>query len=64
MQNRPVLAIDIGSTKVACALGFRGQSRDGCFEVAASGISQYPDLSCSWPCDVPMLFRAIENALK
>lgn len=60
---RPLVALDIGSTKVACAIGLPHEQRPG-FELLGSGIVAYPALTDSWLSDPLMVGRTIEQALE
>lgn len=60
---RPLVALDIGSTKVACAIGLPHEQRPG-FELLGSGIVAYPTLTESWLSDPLMVGRTIEQALE
>ena len=73
MKHKPILAIDIGTTKVACALGqpFQGHvgyplasSSDLGFELIGCGAARYPTLSSTWPPDRSVVARAVEQALE
>lgn len=56
----PVLVIDVGSTKAACVVG---QAHAVDLEVLGWGLRPYPAVSTTWPCDVAMAARAVEQAL-
>lgn len=58
---RPLVALDIGSTKVACALGL---PRDGGFELLGSALIDYPGCPDAWLDDPLLVGRAIEQALE
>lgn len=60
---RPLVALDIGSTKVACAIGLPHEQRPG-FELLGSGLVAYPTLTESWLTDPLMVGRTIEQALE
>lgn len=76
MKNRPLVAIDIGSTKIACVVAtgpaplaamesyglFQRGGRD--FEIVGVGLVEYPSQASTWPCDSNVLARAIEQALE
>lgn len=73
MKHKPLLAIDIGTTKVACAIGQpfqahagypRASSSDLDFELIGSGVARYPTLSSTWPPDRSVMARAVEQALE
>ena len=60
MSQKPVLVIDVGSTKAACAVG---QAHAAGLEVLGWGLRPYPAVSPTWPCDAAMAARAVEQAL-
>ena len=60
---RPLVALDIGSTKVACAIGLPHEQGPG-FKLLGSGIVAYPTLTESWLSDPLMVGRTIEQALE
>jgi cell division protein FtsA len=62
-MNHPVVALDIGSTKVACAIGLPHE-RTPSFELLGSSLVAYPTLSDAWMSDPLMVSRAIEQALE
>ena len=53
---RPLVALDIGSTKVACAIGLPHEQQPG-FELLGSGIVAYPALTDAWLSDPLMVGR-------
>ncbi len=63
MKIRPLVALDIGSTKVACAIGLPHEHSTG-FELLGSSLVPYPLLSESWLSDPLMVSRTIEQALE
>ena len=63
MKIQPLLALDIGSTKVACAIGLPLQDSSG-FELLGSSLVPYPALSETWLGDPVMVSRTIEQALE
>jgi cell division ATPase FtsA len=63
MTSQPLVALDIGSTKVACAVGFPHERSPG-FELMGSSLVPYPTLSEAWLGDLLMVSRAIEQALE
>ncbi len=60
---QPLVALDIGSTKVACAIGLPHESSAG-FELLGSSVVAYPAVSAAWLGDVLMVSRTIEQALE
>ena len=60
---RPLVALDIGSTKVACAIGLPHEQAPG-FELLGSSLITYPLLAESWLSDPLMVGRTIEQALE
>jgi len=60
---RPLVALDIGSTKVACAIGLPHEQTPG-YELLGSGVVAYPTLTESWLSDPLMVGRTIEQALE
>jgi len=73
MIAKPLLAIDVGSTKVACAIArahpvalpsFDGTPMMQGLEILGCGLAEHPVRSTSWPCDVSLLVRTIEQALE
>ncbi len=63
MNRRPLVALDLGSTKVACAVGLAYEHAPG-FEVLGSSLVPYPVLSDGWLSDPLMVGRVIEQALE
>ena len=62
MTTKPLIALDIGSTKVACAIGLPHEQTPG-FELLGSSIVAYPLCSETWLGDPLMVSRTIEQAL-
>ena len=62
-MNTPLVALDIGSTKVACAVGLPHERSPG-FELLGSSLVSYPALSEAWLGDPLMAGRAVEQALE
>ena len=60
---QPLLALDIGSTKIACAVGVPHQQTPG-FELLGSSLVNYPVRSSVWLNDPLMVSRAIEQAVE
>ena len=58
----PLVALDLGSTKVACAIGLPHEQAPG-FELLGSGLVNYPAISDVWFGDPLMVSRTIEQAL-
>lgn len=63
MKVRPLVALDIGSTKVACAIGLPHEQAPG-FELLGSSLIPYPSRSETWLGDPLMVSRTIEQALE
>jgi len=57
------IALDLGATKVACAIGAPLEGRPG-YELLGSSLVPYPSCSTSWPDDPLTMGRAIEQALE
>lgn len=62
MSAQPLVALDIGSTKVACAIGLPHEQAVG-FELLGSSLVPYPGLTDAWLSDPLMVGRTIEQAL-
>lgn len=60
---QPLVALDIGSTKVACAIGLPHEREPG-FELLGSSLVPYPTLPEAWLADLLMVSRTIEQALE
>ena len=63
MKRQPIVALDIGSTKVACAVGLPHEQAPG-FELVGSGVAVYPSCSEGWIADPLMVSRTIEQAVE
>jgi cell division ATPase FtsA len=63
MASRPIVAIDLGSTKVACVVGQATENGQG-FEIVGSGLASYPSPSSAWPGDPSLIARVVEQALE
>ena len=63
LMNHPLVALDIGSTKVACAVGLPHERSAG-FELLGCSVVAYPVLSDTWLSDPLMVGQAIEQALE
>ncbi len=72
MKNKSIIAIELGSTKVACAIGqpraersfALGYSAGGpSFDLLGCGLASYPTLASTWLGDVAAMTPAIEEAL-
>ena len=59
---RPLIALDVGSTKVACALGLPREG--GGFELLGSSLIAYPGCPDAWLDDPLLVGRSIEQALE
>ena len=67
MKVQPVVALDIGSTKVACAIGLPAEScngRSGGFELLGASLVAYPTPMEAWVADPLVVGRTIEQALE
>jgi cell division protein FtsA len=62
-MQQPIVALDVGSTKVACAIGLPHERAAG-FELLGSSLVAYPTLSEAWMSDPLMVSRAIEQAME
>ncbi len=62
MKSHPLLALDLGSTKVACAIGVPHQQSPG-FSLLGSSVVPYPEVSERRLTDPPVMGRAIEQAV-
>lgn len=62
-MNLPLVALDLGSTKVACAIGMPHEHSSG-FELVGTSLVPYPALGETWPSDLLMVSRTIEQALE
>ena len=60
---QPMVALDLGSTKVACAIGLPHERSSG-FELLGSSLVPYPTLSDAWLGDPLIVSRTIEQALE
>ncbi len=63
MMSQPLVALDVGSTKVACAIGLPHDHSSG-FELLGSSLVPYPTLSEGWCGDPLMVSQTIEQALE
>ena len=61
-MSRPLVALDIGSTKVACAVGLPHERSAG-FELLGTSLVPYPTISDTWLADAAVVGRTIEQAL-
>lgn len=59
----PLVALDVGSTKVACAVGSPHENGDG-FELLGTGFAAYPSLSETGPSDPLLISQTIERAIE
>jgi len=62
-MNQPLVALDIGSTKVACAIGLPREPGPG-FELLGTSLIPYQTLSDAWLGDPLTVGRTIEQALE
>ena len=63
MITHPLIALDIGSTKVACAIGQPHEHAPG-FELLGASLVPYPVCPEGWLGDLLMVSRTIEQALE
>ena len=63
MSLKPIVALDLGSTKVACAIALPHEHSAG-FELLGTSLSAYPVLLESWLSDPLIVGRTIEQALE
>lgn len=63
MRPQPLVALDVGSTKVACAIGLAHERMPG-FELLGMSCVPYPVQSESWLADPLLVGRTIEQALE
>ena len=62
MRSRPIVALDIGSTKVACAIG-ASSSQGGSFQLTGGSLVPYPFFLETWLGDPLLVSQTIEQAL-
>lgn len=63
MRPQPLVALDVGSTKVACAIGIANERMPG-FELLGTSCVPYAALSEGWLSDPLLVGRTIEQALE
>jgi Tfp pilus assembly PilM family ATPase len=63
LKSQPVIALDIGSTKVACAIGCPSEQESGA-AILGTSLVPYPDLRGEWMADPQAVGRAIEQAVE
>ena len=74
MKLKPIVAIDIGATKIACvvaqpnlALSANGHGSASLqaerWDIVGTGMAVYPGPHTSWPCEPALLARTLEQAL-
>lgn len=63
MTTQPLVALDIGSTKIACAIGLPHEHAPG-FELLGTSLVSYPSLPEAWLSDPLMVSRTIEQAVE
>ena len=63
MRSQPLVALDVGSTKVSCAIGLPHERMPG-FELLGMSCVPYPVQSESWLADPLLVGRTIEQALE
>ena len=65
MGVQPLVAIDLGSSKVACAVGKPlTNGAGGGVELLGVGVAGYPTMMTTWPCEPALLAEAINQALE
>ena len=65
MNKKPLVAIEIGSSKVACAVGRPLTNGDGGgFELLGVGVASYPTMRTTWPCETALLAETVGQALE
>ncbi len=62
-MTHPIVALDIGSTKVACAIGLPRAEGSG-YELLGSSLVSYPAYSEAWLSDTSMVSKTIAHALE
>lgn len=62
-MTHPLVALELGSTKVACAIGMPHEHTSG-FELLGKSLVSYPLMSEGWLGDPLLVSRAIEQALE
>lgn len=62
-MSAPLVALDVGTTKVACAVGLPHERSAG-FELLGSSLVAYPSSSASWLSDPLLVGQTIERALE
>src|SRR3989338_4377419 len=63
MTSQPLVVLDVGATKVACAIGLPHERTQG-FELLGSSLVPYPAASSAWLSDPLLVGRTIEQALE
>lgn len=63
MTPQPLLALDLGATKVACAVGMPSESGPG-YELLGSSLIPCPAASDAWLGDPLLMSRLIEHAVE
>ena len=72
MKSRPILAVDLGATKIACALGMpkpatgnglNSHAEPAAIELLGCGLAPYPLGERAWPCDPALMADVLEQAL-
>ena len=63
MSLPPVVALDVGSTKVACVVAMPYESQPG-YDILGSSLPAYPSGLPTWPHDPLMIGRTIEQAVQ
>jgi cell division protein FtsA len=62
-MNTPLVALDVGATKVACAIGLPHERSTG-FELMGSSLVPYPALTEAWLADPLLVGHTVEQALE
>ena len=63
MKGQPIVALDIGSTKVACAIGLPHEDSGG-VDLLGTALVPYPCVPEAWLADPLMVGQTIEQALE
>ena len=63
MSAASLIALDLGTTRVACAIGRRNGLAPG-FELLGTSVVPYPVRVEAWPCDPLLIGRTIEQAIE
>ncbi len=63
MKHKPIVALDLGSTKVACVVA-RPRSEGLGMDILGSGVARHPLPTTTWPCEPAVIGRTVERALE